>query len=1182
MTLKLTCWNVNGLFKRSQSYSKLKDEAFLQRIEKFDIIGIIETHCDPNDILVLDGYCTISYCRPKSQLACKPSGGISVFIRKSLKSGIKVAKISEYSIWLKLSKSSFQLDKDIFIAFSYLPPENSSFSRSNDNDILDLLERDVTNFSKHGDLIIMGDLNARTSCENEIILNDSSEFLPDYLNYQPDISIPKRFNQDLELNNRGKDLIDLCTTASLRILNGRKPGDSLGHFTCFKYNGSSTVDYGICSEFLFPSILYFHVSPLLGDLADHCQISLGLKVNQLFLAPQNKVLLTELPPRFKWCADSTYDFQLALCNSDIQARLNEFEMTNFNVGVHDIDKATALLNDIIISAASQSLKMPPTKNKSHARRTKSCRWFNFDLRKLRREVFSLSRMMCMYPRDPQIRGCYYRLLKIYRKKCKSEHRKFKADLMDSLDKLSSENPSAYWKLVNELTEKRKETLPIDPDLFYDHYLQLNSETVNQNTASDKAILAEASALELTRNFSNLDFLFKPEEIEKVVKSLKGGKSSGTDQIQNEMIKAGLHILIKPMTKLFNLVFSSGNYPSLWATGRIISIHKKGDTSDPGNYRGITISSCLGKIFNSVLNNRLCNYLECNNIISEEQIGFRKKHRTSDHLFILKTLIDKYKNSKQKLYIGFIDFMKAFDSVWHTGLLYKILKIGVSNAFFKIVKSMYSKILVAIQVGNSISPNFPSMVGIRQGNNLSPSLFNIFINDLPQIFDDDCTPASFGNMKLSCLLFADDLVVLSENRDGFQRAMDKLSEYCSKWHLTVNSSKTKYMCTDKNHGPVITYNGLPLECVQSYKYLGLECYNNGNMSEMRKDAYKRALKVYFKLTKSFNPLPRSSTLIHLFDHLVKPVLNYNCEIWFPKNLEFRTCKVPESDAASFFYHLKLQHPIPSKLLSNQDPMEKLHTRFLKFCLGLNRRASNMAVYGDLGRYPLYIDQCVQSLNYIYYIEHETNNKILKRFYSNVTLSARTGKASILHFSKKLQEMTGIHMFANRRKSFQFLLRKSLQTDFSLYWKQLITTNYSKTCSKGSNKLRTYKTFKTIFKQEKYTDLDFRLRKQIALLRSSSHKLKIETDRYLGREKYIPPDQRLCTNCDLQATEDEMHFLLDCSAHTGRRLTLFKTLSSNPHFAQYNRGDKFWWIMNTEDPEGMKQLGTFIMDSMAARV
>ena len=1164
-------------------FTLLVHQAFLKCIEKFDIIGIIETHCEPSDIVVLDGYCTISYCRPKSQLACKPSGGISVFIKKSLKSGIKVAKIAEYSIWLKLCKSSFQLENDIFIAFSYLPPENSAFSRINDTDILDFLEKDITNFSIHGDIIIMGDLNARTSSVNEIILNDSSEFLPDSVNYQPDIPLPLRLNQDLEVNNRGKDLIDLCTTASLRILNGRKPGDSLGHFTCFKYNGSSTVDYGICNEFLIPSVLFFHVSSLLGDLADHCQISLGLKANQLIFAPESKVVLTELPPNFKWSAESTHDFQLALCSADIQARFDKFEMTKFDEGAHHIDKATALFNDIVLSAATQSLTRPPAK-KPHMRRTKQSRWFNFDLRKLRKEVFSLGRMRCTYPRDPHItciRGCYYRLLKIYRKNCKSEHRKFKASLIDSLDKLSTENPSAYWKLVNELTNKKKEMVPIDPDSFYDHYLQLNSSPETLNKASDRVVLQEAEALESTPNFSNLDFLVKSGEIEKVVKSLKNGKSSGIDQIQNEMIKSGLNTLIKPMTKLFNLVFSSGNYPSLWAKGRIISIHKKGDTSNPGNYRGITISSCLGKIFNSVLNNRLCNFLENNNIISEEQIGFRKKHRTSDHLFILKTLIDKYKNAKKSLYIGFIDFMKAFDSVWHTGLLYKILKIGVSNGFYEIVKSMYSKILVAVQVGNSISPYFPSMVGVRQGDNLSPSLFNIFINDLPQIFDKDCIPASFGNMTLSCLLFADDLVVLSESKDGFQRAMNKISDYCSKWHLTVNPSKSKFMCTDGSNC-TITYNGQPVECVQSYKYLGLECFSNGNMSEMRRDAYKKALKVYFKLIKAFNPLPRSSTLIHLFDHLVKPVLNYNCEIWFPKNLELRTCKGPLSESASFFHHLKLQHPIPSKLLSNQDPMEKLHLRFLKFCLGLNKRASNMAVYGDLGRHPLYIDQCVQSLNYVYNIEYETNNKILKRFYSEVTESTKIDKNSILYFSKQLQKITGVCMFANRRKSFSFSLRKVLQTDFSLYWKQLVSTNYSKKCPNGGNKLRMYKKFKTIFKQEKYTDLlDFRSRKQIALLRTSSHKLKIETDRYLGKGGYIPPNQRLCTNCDLGATEDEPHFLLDCTAHTDRRQSLFETLSKNPHFSQYDRDNKLWWIMNTEDPEDMKQLGIFIFDSMAAR-
>ena len=444
-----------------------------------------------------------------------------------------------------------------------------------------------------------------------------------------------------------------------------------------------------------------------------------------------------------------------------------------------------------------------------------------------------------------------------------------------------------------------------------------------------------------------------------------------------MVKYGINCLLTPLTKLFNMVLNSGHYPSVWAKGRIISLHKKGDASDPSNFRGITISSCLGKLFNNILNQRLNSFLENNHLLRDEQIGFRKNHRTSDHMFILKTLIEKYKKNKKPLYIGFVDFMKAFDTVWHQGLLFKILKTGVSNKFYGVIKSMYSKVSLTVQIGDKVTPFFTSSVGVRQRDNLSPSLFNIFVNDLPQIFDCKCSPPKFGDMTISCLLFADDLLIFSDSKEGFQHALNKLHDYCAKWHLRVNTDKTQYMCISCDELPVILYDNREVTRVSSYKYLGLEFMDSGKMAETKKEAFKKTLKVYFKLIKSFHPKPRSSTLIHLFDHLVKPVMNYGCEIWFPGNLDSKsTAREPLDEAAAFFQNLKISHPIPSKLMTKDDCMEKLHLRFLRFCLGLHTKASNLAVYGDLGRYPMYVDQCIQTLKYHNYILYKTDNKLLK--------------------------------------------------------------------------------------------------------------------------------------------------------------------------------------------------------------
>ena len=282
-----------------------------------------------------------------------------------------------------------------------------------------------------------------------------------------------------------------------------------------------------------------------------------------------------------------------------------------------------------------------------------------------------------------------------------------------------------------------------------------------------------------------------------------------------------------------------------------------------------------------------NFLQERNLLAPEQIGFRKNHRTTDHLFIVKNLMDRYKKCKKSLFICFVDFQKAFDTVWHDGLFFKLRNYGISSKFYSVIRTMYKNVRLAVQCNGALTPFFQSHVGVRQGDNLSPSLFNLFINDLPQIFKD-CCPAQFGDMSLPCLLYADDLAIFSESETGMQRALHNLGVYCKKWKLTVNTTKTKIMIINKppKIGSFLLSNKA-IDIVESYSYLGIEFNNSCDFELAKSNLYKKGLKVYFKLVRSMSPLPKASTMLHLFDHLIKPILFYNCEIW---GLNFRQSKV----------------------------------------------------------------------------------------------------------------------------------------------------------------------------------------------------------------------------------------------------------------------------------------------------
>ena len=155
-------------------------------------------------------------------------------------------------------------------------------------------------------------------------------------------------------------------------------------------------------------------------------------------------------------------------------------------------------------------------------------------------------------------------------------------------------------------------------------------------------------MENSPTFCELDYKITSSELMKAISKLQLGKAVGLDSLPNEILKSGGSggtILVPILQKLFNLVFTSGIYPSKWSSAYLFPIFKSSDPSKPENYRGIAINSCIGKLFNSILNKRLDKYLETHNIINPCQIGFTSKSRTSDHMFVLQTLIDKYNSGK---------------------------------------------------------------------------------------------------------------------------------------------------------------------------------------------------------------------------------------------------------------------------------------------------------------------------------------------------------------------------------------------------------------------------------------------------------------------------------------------------------------------------------------------------------
>ena len=333
----------------------------------------------------------------------------------------------------------------------------------------------------------------------------------------------------------------------------------------------------------------------------------------------------------------------------------------------------------------------------------------------------------------------------------------------------------------------------------------------------------------------------------------------------------------------------------------------------------------------VLNNRLSMYLNEKDLLGEEQVGFREGYSTLDHIFSLNCIIDLI-SQKKHLYCAIVDYRKAFDTVNRSSLLLKLLKFNIGGKVLTVIRKSAKS---CVRVSSNTSNLFSCNVGVRQGENPSPLLFAIYLNDLEKHFEGTCqgvtqTATNLANesevlLKLLTLLYADDTILFSESVPDLQNMLTTLHPYCQQWQLTVNISKTKVVVFSKGkirNLPKLLYGEEPLDVQFSYTYLGVLFNYNGSYVNAMKKQISQAKGALFALLAKARKIHLPLDLqCHLFDSCIVPILLYECEVW------------------GFF---------------NLQEIERVQTYFGKYSLHLSTQTSNCIVLGELGRQRL---QCL---------------------------------------------------------------------------------------------------------------------------------------------------------------------------------------------------------------------------------
>ena len=336
-----------------------------------------------------------------------------------------------------------------------------------------------------------------------------------------------------------------------------------------------------------------------------------------------------------------------------------------------------------------------------------------------------------------------------------------------------------------------------------------------------------NSADLEKNPSNwLAKDFTADEIRKIAAKLNNGKAKGWDNIPAEFLKYSPPQMFDLLALLFNKVKNSGVFPKGWNCGRITLIHKKGLRAKLGNYRPITVIIALSGFYSKLLNERLIEVVETFSLLGEVQNGFRKNRCGSDNIFILNTALWKARAMGEKLHMGFVDITKAYDSVNRELLWRKLESLGIGGVFLETLKAMYCGDSVRCTINGVTTASVFLQRGLRQGCSLSPMLFALYIVDIGADLMASQEGFLIGDVFVSGLLFADDIVLLARSAEGLKRLFGVVKRRCDELLLEVNTGdgKTEVVSPGDDLWEIFDGDGnveLSLRQVVEYSYLGLE-------------------------------------------------------------------------------------------------------------------------------------------------------------------------------------------------------------------------------------------------------------------------------------------------------------------------------------------------------------------------
>ena len=862
------------------------------------VLGFSETWLAPGELIEIKNFdCLDSKTNFRRRSRGRYPGGTSLYVQTELSSNfVRPTLILGSAIGTSWTVLNINNNFKLGICNVYNPPRDSEYANDGFFDELgnQINEIEVKYSCDH--IILGGDFNARIGNWQNILNDENREDWE--LNCQR-VCLPQRKSRDSITNANGRDLKYFCTSHDLVVVNGAT--DEMDDFFTFisGTGGKSTIDLVLCSASLFHRIKSFHVKESI--LSHHFPVVVEINV------PLDQ------------------EQETSVDNHSSSIKMNNYKWNKSPEKVETVSKRMSLIQGLFFPAIlffslsnniKEALKVFLTLftsvchcflvkcNNNIDIRKQSAPWFNKKCFEAKEKAYRALKQVRKQKNNQSVIHNYLDAKKEYveiKKKAKTSYWNNKKE--EILNICKSADPCKMWKEIKKHTGKYRPSKvdKISSQSWLNYFDTILNKKPVKNPEWDISNQPGNHDDEFERSITENEVFWSLGKI-------KHGKATGPDRILGDFLKFFRNELVSPLKTLFETIWQSGQYPSEWARSIIVPLHKKGSELLPNNYRGIALLSHIGKVLTRILNKRLVSWIDRNKLISESQAGFRKGYSTLDNIFVLDTIIqDKLQKKNRPLYACFIDIKKCFDWIDRGALFYKLHKKGLPKKMLTLLKDYYNKSEFSVRLNSTERTSYKkSISGVFQGCQMSPQLFSLFINDIVETLDGDENHApKIEGTRIHCLLYADDIVLLSCSPVGLQRMLNKLARYCQQWQLEVSLEKTKVVVFKKgrklNRFEKWYYMNQRVEVVPEYTYLGVTFSGSGSWANHISQARSKADRACIALLKfvfKFRFLP-VSFFIKIYDSMVTPVLMYGSEIWGGNFLSEKSASAIECTSLKFY-------------------------------------------------------------------------------------------------------------------------------------------------------------------------------------------------------------------------------------------------------------------------------------------